>query len=166
MHGLQFSTEQFYAFAGMPAAAIVERLGKEQGVDPVDLASLMRAKKEALGPALNSIIPVACVKSIVEYAKSRSLPVAVASGGQRVDVLHSLHVCGFDMADFGSLVTAEDVENGKPHPETFLRSAARLGVPPETCVAFEDADMGLESAKLAGMAAVDVRLLPGYPLPN
>ncbi|MBF3313757.1 HAD-IA family hydrolase, partial [Leptospira borgpetersenii serovar Hardjo-bovis] len=41
----------------------------------------------------------------------------------------------------------------------FLRCATLMGVAPEKCVVFEDADFGLEAARLAGMDAVDVRLL-------
>ena len=53
-------------------------------------------------------------------------------------------------------VTADDVENGKPHPEAYLRGAEILGAAPETCVVIEDAPAGIRSAKAAGMRAVAV----------
>ncbi len=53
-------------------------------------------------------------------------------------------------------VTADDVENGKPHPEAYLKGAEILGASPETCVVIEDAPAGLESAKAAGMRVVAV----------
>ncbi|WP_155958181.1 HAD-IA family hydrolase, partial [Klebsiella aerogenes] len=56
-------------------------------------------------------------------------------------------------------VAADHVAQHKPAPDTFLLCAERMGVAPETCVVFEDADFGLEAAKRAGMDAVDVRLL-------
>ena len=53
-------------------------------------------------------------------------------------------------------VTADDVENGKPHPEAYLKGAEILGASPETCVVVEDAPAGVQSAKAAGMRVVAV----------
>ncbi|HEX2181348.1 MAG TPA: HAD family hydrolase [Rubrobacteraceae bacterium] len=53
-------------------------------------------------------------------------------------------------------VSADDVENGKPHPEAYLRGAEVLGVPPEACVVVEDAPSGVSSAKSAGMRVIAV----------
>ncbi len=60
---------------------------------------------------------------------------------------------------FSAVVAADHVVNHKPAPDTFLLCAERMGVAPEKCVVFEDADFGLQAAKRAGMDAVDVRLL-------
>lgn len=54
------------------------------------------------------------------------------------------------------IVTAGDVENGKPHPEPYLKGAELLGVPPEGCVVIEDAPSGIGSARAAGMRVVAV----------
>ena len=53
-------------------------------------------------------------------------------------------------------VTADDVENGKPHPEAYLKGAEILGASPEACVVIEDAPAGVRSAKAAGMRVVAV----------
>lgn len=55
---------------------------------------------------------------------------------------------------FASIVAAEDVEQSKPHPETFLKGAEQLGVAPGACIVFEDAPKGVEAARNAGMQAV------------
>jgi sugar-phosphatase len=54
------------------------------------------------------------------------------------------------------VVTAEDVERGKPFPDPYLAAAARLGVDPAEVVVFEDADAGIESGLAAGMRVVVV----------
>ena len=59
------------------------------------------------------------------------------------------------------MVTADDVENHKPAPDTFLKAAALIGVPAEECCAYEDTDLGMEAIRAAGMVAVDVRGIPG-----
>ena len=54
-------------------------------------------------------------------------------------------------------MTAEDTTRHKPEPDVFLEAARRLGVPPAVCVVFEDTEIGLEAARRAGMAGIDVR---------
>jgi sugar-phosphatase len=54
------------------------------------------------------------------------------------------------------VVSAEDVENGKPDPECYLKAAELLGVAPENCVVVEDAPPGIQAAHSAGMAVVAV----------
>jgi sugar-phosphatase len=54
------------------------------------------------------------------------------------------------------IVTAEDVEKGKPDPEAYLKGAEALGVRPEACVVVEDAPSGIRSAKAAGMRVIAV----------
>lgn len=57
---------------------------------------------------------------------------------------------------FTCVVTAEDVTKGKPDPEVFLKAARCLGLPPSSCVVFEDAEAGVEAARRAGMRCVGV----------
>jgi len=52
------------------------------------------------------------------------------------------------------LVTADDVVDGKPHPEPYLKGAKGLGVAPELCVVFEDAPAGIRAAHAAGMRVI------------
>ncbi|MFR9753503.1 HAD-IA family hydrolase [Nocardia sp. 004] len=54
------------------------------------------------------------------------------------------------------LITADDVQAGKPHPQGYLDAARLLGVAPEDCVIFEDADAGLAAATAAGIRAIAV----------
>ena len=52
------------------------------------------------------------------------------------------------------LVAADEVVNGKPHPEPYLKGAAALGFPPGACVVFEDAPTGIRSAHAAGAKVI------------
>src|SRR3954463_15907716 len=83
---------------------------------------------------------------------------AVATGGTRAicsKTLKSLHL----LEHFQAIVTADDVARGKPAPDIFLEAARRLSVAPAECYAFEDAHLGLQAARSAGMTAVDIRPL-------
>lgn len=67
---------------------------------------------------------------------------------------------------FAVVVSGDEVEHGKPHPEPYLRAAALLGVPIEDCVAVEDSEFGTASAVASGAATIAVPLhvtLPDSP---
>ncbi len=80
---------------------------------------------------------------------------AVPSGSTRAGVEHALKPAGL-LDCFQVIVAAEDVREGKPSPEGFLLAASRLSVPPWRCLVLEDGEMGLESARCAGMDAFRV----------
>jgi sugar-phosphatase len=54
------------------------------------------------------------------------------------------------------LVTAEDVANGKPHPEPYLKGAELMGVKPADCLVIEDAPAGIQSALAGGMKVIGI----------
>jgi len=58
---------------------------------------------------------------------------------------------------FDAIVSAEDVQTGKPDPEVFLVAAGRVSVVPARCIVIEDAPAGLEAARRAGMATIGVQ---------
>jgi beta-phosphoglucomutase len=80
---------------------------------------------------------------------------AIASSAPRENVDVMLEVLGVrDTID--AIVSAEDVRAGKPDPEVFLAAAARLDLPPHRCVVVEDAGVGVEAARRAGMKSIGV----------
>ena len=60
---------------------------------------------------------------------------------------------------FDALISADEVHHSKPHPETYLLCAERLGVLPKDCIVFEDAPKGVEAALNAGMQSVVITIL-------
>jgi HAD superfamily hydrolase (TIGR01509 family) len=89
------------------------------------------------------------------HAKHGDIPFAVVSGSTRESVTKSLTALGI-LDLFETLVCAGDYAHGKPAPEPFLLAASRLGVAPEKCLVFEDAEAGIQSAIAAGMAWVRI----------
>src|SRR5205807_4622119 len=82
-------------------------------------------------------------------------PVAIASGGPRDIVRRMLEISGLAPL-FKVVITPEDVVHGKPAPDMFLLAAERMGVPPDKCLVFEDAEPGMRAAEAAGMRWVRV----------
>jgi beta-phosphoglucomutase-like phosphatase (HAD superfamily) len=93
-------------------------------------------------------------RAAVRYA-AEHVPVGVVSAATRAEIEPVLAAAGV-AADVRALVSADDVRNGKPHPEPYERVAALLDVPPADVVAFEDTEAGVSSAKAAGMRVVAV----------
>jgi len=88
------------------------------------------------------------------------LPLAIASGARREEILHILRVGGIETC-FSAIVSAEDVRFGKPHPEPFSRAHEKLkemhdSLQASECVAIEDSIGGIHSAHGAGMRCVAV----------
>ncbi len=70
------------------------------------------------------------------------------------------HVAGqLGFVGFDAVVSGDDVEHAKPHPEPYLRGAEALGVDPTACIAIEDSPPGVASASAAGMVAIGVPFL-------
>jgi len=99
--------------------------------------------------------PIDPVVDIVKKYHGK-LPMAVGSGGHREAVERTLELTGLRKY-FDIIVTANDVDYFKPHPETFLRCAELMNVDPAHIEVFEDAEQGLEAARIAGMIPRDVR---------
>lgn len=79
---------------------------------------------------------------------------AIATSGGRELALGRLRAVGHPVPDV--LVSADDITQGKPHPEPYLKAAAALGVAPEACLVIEDAPAGIAAGKAAGMRVVAV----------
>jgi beta-phosphoglucomutase family hydrolase len=155
-YGCSLSEQRFYELGGMPSKQIVETLNREFAVT-IPPESAAARKREIFAAMLHDVRPVEPVVEVVRACAGR-LPMAVATSGVRASCTRILrHLEIFDF--FKDIVTVDDVKNGKPAPDLFLEAAARLGVPPNNCLAFEDADLGIEAARAAGMRVMDVRLL-------
>ena len=102
------------------------------------------------GPAL--------VRGVAEFVGELAglrVPRAVATSAARQDV-EGLLTRARLRDRFEVVVAAEDVRRGKPDPEVYLLAARRLGVEPAQCLVFEDAVVGVQAARRAGMRAIGV----------
>ena len=161
-YGFELTKKTLFEMAGQPSVQIMKTLCEEQElVFDVEEAALRKQRLYASLAEDTEVIPV--VMETARKAKERGIPVAVATGGSKLQVSVAMKSAGLD-GFFDAVVTCDDVEHGKPHPETFLKAAELIGVRPEKCVGFEDAPKGLEAIKNAGfLQAIDVRTWPGYP---
>ena len=91
----------------------------------------------------------------MQNLKNKNIPMAVVTGGQRERVFSILDE--YFPGIFKNAVTIDDVENGKPHPEPFLKGAEMLKLDPKECIVIENAPLGITSAKRAGCLVIAVK---------
>ncbi|MGI4655744.1 fructose-1-phosphate/6-phosphogluconate phosphatase [Klebsiella pneumoniae] len=132
--------------------AIIEL--NQADLDPHRLAQEKTQAVKAM--LLDSVRPLPLIEVVKAWHGRR--PMSVGTGSESAVAEALLAHLGLRHY-FSAVVAADHVVNHKPAPDTFLLCAERMGVAPEKCVVFEDADFGLQAAKRAGMDAVDVRLL-------
>jgi sugar-phosphatase len=78
----------------------------------------------------------------------------VATSGTRDTAMARMKASGLIIPDV--LISANDVEHGKPDPEPYLRAAQRMQIPPERCIVVEDSSGGLQAALGARMTVIAV----------
>ena len=140
---------------GAPTEDIIEYINKSFGYH-VDIALFTKEKEKRSREKLKDTKPIIPVVNLAIKFKGK-FPMAVASGGKRINVDLTLETIGLQ-DHFDAILTADDKIKPKPAPDLFLEAAKRLNTEPRFCQVFEDSDLGIEAAKKANMFATDVRI--------
>jgi mannitol-1-/sugar-/sorbitol-6-phosphatase len=119
------------------------------GVDAAAEAALLDAAEEA---DTDGLVAVAGAAQVLAELPAGAW--GVVTSGHRTLAERRLRAVGLPVP--AVMVCGDEVTRGKPDPTPFLAGARLLGVPPETCVAFEDAPAGIRSARTAGMPVVGI----------
>jgi beta-phosphoglucomutase family hydrolase len=130
------------------AAYLGDHLSKEE-------SAMLDQEKEALYRELYAphLAPVAGLEQFMASARSAGVKLAVATAAPNDNIAFTLD--GLDLRkQFDAIAGAADVARGKPNPDVFLLAAERSGVQPSHSIVFEDAPLGVEAARRAGMRAV------------
>ncbi|MCG2584589.1 HAD family phosphatase [Massilia sp. TS11] len=152
-HGCQVEAEAFFRdTAGRQAQEIMRSyLGAMDDATSTRLAQEKEAVyRDIYAPHLRAVDGF---DALVAQAQSARIALAVASAAPQENIRFTLD--GLDIRrHFDAVVCANDVARGKPEPDAFLLAAERCGIAPADCIVFEDAPLGVEAARRAGMRAV------------
>ena len=141
---------------GSPGWLIADEIIKKCNLDgSVSIDEIVEQKLISFSNDQHKVKPIRPVVDIVKKYHG-ILPMAIGTGGHREAVERTLEITDLRKY-FDIIITANDVENFKPHPETFLKCAELMKIAPEFIEVFEDGDLGIEAAKTAGMTPTDVR---------
>jgi len=153
-HGKSYEAEAFFReTAGAQGREILRaRLGPDVSDEEITALALEKDAlyRELYGPHRRAIEGL---EQFVAGARAQGVKLAVATSAPPKNIVFTLDELDL-RGHFDTVVGAADVKHGKPHPDVFLKAAEQLGVPPSDCIVFEDAPMGVEAARRAGMRAV------------
>lgn len=143
-HGIPM--ERFGNVHGVPSRGIVERVAPHLDADAATADIDRRELEDTEG--------IVALPGAAEALAATSERAAVVTSAGRELALLRLEAAGLTCPEV--LVTADDVERGKPDPEPYLTGARLLGVDPRRCLVVEDATAGVRAGRAAGAATLAV----------
>lgn len=152
-YGIEFTSELFMSLTGMSRWSTIETLNKQFGTQ-MDVKEVGDVKASHFKTLVNSTTEISIVADVVRKYHT-VLPICIGTGSTKKGAKKTLEIINMQHF-FDVVVTADDVENSKPYPDTFLKCAELMGVKPEDCVVFEDGILGMRAAKAAGMMLIDI----------
>ncbi len=153
--GREFSKEEFRATFGRRNQEILRHILGD-GISEVQVEVLGRKKEEHYRALVRGEVEAAPgFIPLLEALRDNEFKIAVGTSAPRQNVELILDVLSV-RERLDVVVTAEDVDRGKPDPETFLLAAQRCNIEPKGCVVFEDSVAGIEAARAAGMRCIGV----------
>lgn len=158
-HGVQISAEELHKYTGTTAKMMFTELIKKHKLNTT-FEEIFSQKEEILFKLLEQEAePTRGVIELLEKLKRRNVKLAIGSSSNKKLIEYVLRKLSVTYL-FDCVISAENIVHSKPNPEIFLKAAAELGVSPVECIVIEDAKLGVEAAKRAGIKCV------GYRNPN
>lgn len=152
-HGLNITSEQFRATFGRPSRDIVRLLWNRTLTD-AEIRAIDEEKEALYRELVTGMVPLTIgVRETLHGLREARVPLAVATSAPPANL--ELVLREKDLGPlFHALVTGDDIQHGKPAPDCFLLAAERLQLPASRCVVVEDAPVGIQAARAAGMAVI------------
>lgn len=148
--GVPIDKRQFFSQAGMTGREQIVYFCRKARKHP-DVERIYRRKKALFKDYMDRITPIECNLQLIKKLKGAGVAVAIATGSSKSTITPIIEQFGIDV---DVVISAEDVERGKPNPDLFLCAARELKVQPAYCIVVEDSDVGIEAAGRAGMKAM------------
>ena len=141
---------------GRPAVEIAGEVFQNAGQDftETQLQNVVE-QKNALFRATHNAIVYPEIYKIIRLAREHGAKIGLVTGTtlENVQALLSREL----LENFHIIITVGDAKRGKPFPDPYLEAAGRLGIDPEKCCVVENAPLGIQAAKSAGMFCVALK---------
>lgn len=159
--GINIRREDIYDIEGSNHIGIIKLVFKRAGRTPEHADFLRLAqKKQEIFSKINKAKVFDGIYECINSLKNKYL-LAVVSGSDRAVVIELIE--RFFPDTFSAIVSGNDVKEGKPSPEPYLKALEMLKVNKDECIVIENAPLGVESAKRAGLYCIAI---PTYVEPE
>lgn len=151
--GVNMTELDIYLMEGMGVTAVVENVCEKYKISKEIAAKIMDVKIEYYNNNLN-IKFFDGFFDLIDFLKSAHINMAVVTGGHRGRILPFAkeYLNGY----FTGFVCSDDVKNTKPFPEPYLKGLDILNLKSEECIVIENAPLGIEAAKKAGIKTIAI----------
>lgn len=122
---------------------------------PEDWQTHYASLTAAFVAAAEHTIAMPAAQAFLQQLNAQHIPWAVVSSSERVLISARMRAAGLALPVH--CVAAEDIQQGKPHPEGYLKAADILGVPIQHCIVFEDSDAGLSAGVDSGAQVIAIQ---------
>lgn len=147
--------EEYWGIEYLGNAKRSYQIAGELGLDPGMIPDLIDRRNDLFVEQLHHSVPLMPkVRETIESLSGR-VRLGIVTGSPR-DKLLLMHGENRLLDHFEVIVTDDEIDHPKPHPEPYLKALAMLGVHPDRCLAVEDSRRGLDSAVAAGLRCIVV----------
>jgi beta-phosphoglucomutase len=152
--GIEISEDEVFANEGRRSRDLIEGLAKARGLDLSDAElDAMSRRHQGAFASFGRMPLYPGVKPMLRTLRRRGLRLAMVTSNWRVNVANQF---GRLERLFDVIVTAEDVTRTKPDPEPYLQALSKLGIAANQAVVVENAPLGIQAAKAAGLRVIAV----------
>jgi HAD superfamily hydrolase (TIGR01509 family) len=155
-HGLSLDLAVYYKCIGTNYARTREILQEGYGPEfPYDLISKLWSQKFTHEVENFPIPKKEGVLSLLEYLDKAGIKRVIVTSTRHPTALKMLGNAGI-LKYFEFVIGGDQITSGKPHPEIYLKACQRLGEQPQDCLALEDSENGVRSARAAGLTVIQI----------
>lgn len=158
--GVEITLADMDKYVGVADHVMIDSLIEEFSIK-ASREELLKRQDEKRAVVFNkeNMVSVSGTLELIKYFYDNGFTIGLASSSPRY--LIEIVLKNFDILKyFTAIVSGEELERSKPHPDIYLKAADQIGISPTDCMAIDDANSGVRSAKAAGMYTI------GYKNPN
>lgn len=155
-YGVALDRDIYFAeLAGLSEPGVVAKVAPLYGLDldPAERAGLLAERVRRYTERIAGDPPVRTGAAALIRDLAARMPIAVGTGAYRSETEAVLKAAGL-FSYFTTIITVDDVQRGKPDPQTFELALAGLGLPAGAVIVFEDSSFGVAAARAAGLRCV------------
>lgn len=155
LYNTEVKAQDFLPFIGTGSARYVQGVAEKYGIN-IDVKKATKRREENFIKNLDKLRLFPGVKDFIQLVKQAELKIAIATSSDRSKFQAAFRQVGLLEQQFDVIVTGDEVEHTKPHPEIYLTTIEKLKLKPSSCLVIEDSITGIEAANRAGVFSVAV----------